>query len=75
MKINGELHQLWRADDHEGEILERFVTSTKAKNAALKFLRRALKRHRRPAETLTDRLRSDCAALKTLGHRDDREMR
>ena len=26
VKINGERHYLWRAGDHEGEFLERFVT-------------------------------------------------
>ena len=26
VKINGETHYLWRAVDHEGEVLERFVT-------------------------------------------------
>ena len=26
VKINGETHYLWRAVDHEGEVLESFVT-------------------------------------------------
>ena len=38
MKINGERHYLWRAVDHEGEVLESFVTTTRARKAALKFL-------------------------------------
>ena len=29
VKINGEQHYLWRAVDHEGEILESFVTRTR----------------------------------------------
>ena len=37
-KINGERHYLWRAVDHEGDVLESFVTKTCDKNAALKFL-------------------------------------
>ena len=29
VKINGEKHYLWRAVDHEGEVLESFVTKTR----------------------------------------------
>ena len=43
MKINGEQRYLWRAVDHEGEVLESFVTKTRDKKAALKFLRETLK--------------------------------
>ena len=74
VKINGETHYLWRAVDHEGEVLESFVTKTRDKAAALKFLKKALKRHGRPEEFVTDRLRSYGAALKALGRSDDREM-
>jgi putative transposase len=65
-KINGELHYLWRAVDHDGEVLESFVTKGRDKAAALKFLRKALKRHGRPKAILTDGLRSYSAALKDL---------
>ena len=41
VKINGVKHYLWRAVDHEGEVLESFVTKTRDKAAALKFLRKA----------------------------------
>jgi putative transposase len=37
VKINGETHYLWRTVDHEGEILESFVTKSRDLNAALKF--------------------------------------
>ena len=40
VKINGEHHYLWRAVDHDGEVLESFVTKTRDKKAALKFLRK-----------------------------------
>jgi len=40
VKINGERCYLWRAVDHEGEVLESFVTRTRDKKAALKFLRK-----------------------------------
>ena len=39
VKINGEKHYLWRAVDHEGEVLESFVPKTRDKKAALKFLK------------------------------------
>ena len=43
VKINGEMHYLWRAVDHEGEVLESFVTKTRDKKAALKFLKKPIK--------------------------------
>ena len=67
VKINGEQHYLWRAVDHEGEVLESFVTKTRDKRAALKFLRETLKGHGRTDEIVTDRLRSYGAALRVLG--------
>ena len=73
VKINGEQHYLWRAVDHEGEVLESFVTKTRDRRAALKFLRKTLKRHGRPDNIVTDRLRTYGAALKALGRGDDRE--
>ena len=42
MKINGEIHYLWRAVDHEGEVLEVFATKRRDRRAALKFLKRAM---------------------------------
>ena len=43
VKINGERHYLWRAVDHEGEVLEGFVTKTRDKTSALQFLRKAMR--------------------------------
>ena len=48
VKINGEMHYLWRAIDQEGEVLESYVTKTRDKAAALRFMKKALKRHVRP---------------------------
>jgi putative transposase len=42
VKINGETHYLWRAVDHEGEVLESFVTKRRDRKAALKFLRKTM---------------------------------
>lgn len=68
VRINGELHYLWRAVDHEGEILESYVTKTRDKAAALRFMKKALKRHGSPVELVTDGLRSYSAAMKDLGN-------
>jgi putative transposase len=67
VKINGERHYLWRAVDHEGEVLESFVTKTRDKAAALKFLRKSMKRHGQPEVVVTDCLRSYGAAMKEIG--------
>ena len=67
VKINGERHYLWRAVDHEGEILESFVTKTRDKKAALKFLKKTMRKHGRPEVIVTDLLRSYGAALKEIG--------
>ena len=67
VKINGDRHYLWRAVDHEGEVLENFVTKTRDKNAALKFLKKTMRRHGRAESLVTDKRRSYGAALKELG--------
>ena len=70
VKINGERHYLWRAVDHEGEVLESVVTKRRNKQAALKFLRKLMKRHGQAEEIVTDRFASYKAALRELGATD-----
>ncbi len=70
VKVNGEMRYLWRAVDHEGEILESYVTRTRDKSAALTFMKKALKRHGRPEAVVTDGLRSYPAAMRQLGNLD-----
>lgn len=74
IKINGEMHYLWRAVDHEGEVLESFATKARDKAAALKFMKRAMKRYGRPETIVTDGLRSYGAAMSELGNVDRREV-
>src|ERR1700752_1574977 len=74
VKINGEMRYLWRAVDHEGEVLESFVTKERDKAAALKFIKKAMKRHGRPKAITTDGLRSYKAALKEIGAADLQEI-
>jgi putative transposase len=70
VRINGKQKYLWRAVDHEGEILESYVTDTRDKAAALKFIKKAMKRHGRTRAIVTDRLRLYGAALKEIGAAD-----
>ena len=74
VKINGEMRYLWRAVDHEGEVLESYVTKTRDKEAALSFIERAMKRHGRPHTVVTDGLRSYGAAMKELGNVKHQEV-
>ena len=73
VKLNGEMVYLWRAVDQEGEILESYVTKTRDKDAALTFMRKALKRHGSPEAITTDGLRSYGAAMKALGNAQKQE--
>jgi putative transposase len=68
VEVNGEMRYLWRAVDHEGEVLESFVTKERDKAAALKFMQKALKRHGSPAAITADGLRFYKAAMSVLGN-------
>jgi len=74
VKINGERHYLWRALDHEGEVLESIVTKKRDKSAALTFLKKALKPNGRAEKIVTDGMRSYPAAMRELGNLNRREM-
>ena len=73
VKINGERHYLWRAVDHEGEVLESYVTKRRDRKAVLKFLRKTMKRFGPPHVIVTDKLRSYGAAMKVVGNADKQE--
>ena len=73
VKINGKQDYLWRAVDHEGEVLESFVTKRRNRNAALKFLKKVMRRNGAPKVITTDRLASYRAAMKVLGNEDKQE--
>jgi putative transposase len=74
VKINGEMHYLWRAVDQEGEILESYVTKTRDKDAAVRFIKRAMKRHGKVDTITTDGLRSYKAALHELNCVEKQEI-
>jgi len=75
VKINGEQHYLWRAVDHEGEVLESFVTKRRDKAAALAFLKKAMKRFGKPKTIVTDRLGSYKAAIREMNVTNKQETR
>jgi putative transposase len=63
LKINGQLHYLWRAVDQDGDVLDIFVQSHRDKKAAKKFFRKLLKGLRYlPSVIVTDKLWSYSAA-------------
>ena len=73
VRINGETHYLWRAVDHEGEVLEVFASKRRNRKAVLTFIKRAMKRYGRPRTIVTDRLRSYQAAMKVIGNTERQE--
>ena len=73
VRVNGETHYLWRAVDHEGEVLEVFATKRRDRKAALEFLKRVMKRYGRPGTIVTDRLRSYGAAMNVIGNTERQE--
>jgi putative transposase len=68
VRINGDAMYLWRAVDHEGEVLEVIVTKRRDCKAALRFIRKTMKRYGRPKVIVTDKLRSYRAAMKVIGN-------
>ena len=73
VKINGERHYLWRAVNHEGEVLESYVSKRRDRNAALKIIRKSMKRNGQPRIIVMDKLRSYGAAVMVIGNADWQE--
>ena len=74
MKVNGKLCYLWRAVDHEGEVLEAVVTAKRDKAGALKLLKRIMTKYGRPRTIVTDRLRAYPVAMQEIGAADRHEV-
>ena len=74
VKLNGEMVYLWRAVDYESQILESYITTTRYKDVALRFMKKALKRIGSPEVITTDGLRSYRAAMKELGNTEEQEV-
>ena len=75
VRINGTTHDLGRAVDHDGEVVEGCVTQRRDRRAARECLTRAMTRHGRPASIVTDRLPSYRAAMKVIGNAGGQETR
>src|SRR5580658_2817624 len=70
LKIDGRMVYLWRAVDAEGEVLDVLVQTRRNKRAALKLMRKLLKKYGfGPDKLVTDELRSYAAAASHLGMR------
>lgn len=68
LKIDGRMAYLWRGVDAEGEVLDLLVRAKRDKHAALKLMRKLLKKHGFvPDRIITDDLRSYGAAARDLG--------
>ena len=74
VKINGETFYLWRAVDHEGEVLEAYVSKHRNRKAALVFLKKIMKKYGAPIVIVTDRLKSYRAAMKIIGNESTQEV-
>jgi putative transposase len=73
VKVKAEMHYLWRAVDHECEVLGSFVNKRRDRKADLKFLRKSMKCYGPPYILVTGKLRSDSAAMNVIGNADRRE--
>ena len=74
VKVNGRLCYLWRALDHEGEVLEAVVTAKRDKGAALKLLKPIMKKYGAPRSVVTDGLRAYSAAMNEIGAANRHEV-
>src|ERR1700740_3744288 len=67
VRIAGERMYLWRAVDHEGEVLEMLVQRRRDSRAALRLIRKLLRKQGfAPKLLVTDKLRSCAAAFRRL---------
>ena len=68
IRIAGVRMYLWRAVDHEGEVLDMLVQRRRDTRAALRLMRKLLKKQGFPPKLLvTDKLRSYASAFRQLG--------
>jgi len=68
VKISGITHYLWRAVDHESEVLEVVATKRRDRQAASGFLKKLTKTYGRPHVVVTGKLRSCGAAIQVIGN-------
>jgi putative transposase len=67
IKINGKQHDLWRAVDQEGEVVDVYLQAKRDGAAAKRFFKRLLRSHGgEPRKIVTDKLRSYGVAHREL---------
>lgn len=67
LKINGKTHDLWRAVDQDGNVLDILVQSQRNKHTAKRFFRKLLKGLQSiPRVIITDKLKSYGAAKREI---------
>ena len=67
VNIQGRRQYLWRAVDQDGDVIDILVQSRRDRLAAARFFRKLLKgQGREPRRLITDKLRSDSAAHRTV---------
>lgn len=57
VKIGGKTRYLWRAVDHEGEVLDAVVAKKRDRSSAIKLLKKLMTHYGRPTAIVTHRLR------------------
>jgi len=68
VRIAGKRMYLWRAVDHEGEVLDMLIQCRRDSRAALRLMRKLLKKQGfAPKVLVTDKLRSYAATFRQLG--------
>jgi putative transposase len=67
VKINGKQHYLWRAVDHDGEVVDVYLQAKRDGAAAKRFFKRLLRSYGgEPRKIVTDKLRSYGVAHREL---------
>ena len=67
VKINGKQHNLWRAVDQDGEVVDVYLQAKRDGTTAKRFFKRVLKSHGgEPRKIVTDKLRSYNVAHRNL---------
>ena len=76
VRIAGKRMYLWRAGDHEGEVLEILVQRRRDRSAAVKLMRKLLRKQGfAPTRVTTDKLRSYGAAFRNRFRRRPAQVR
>ncbi|MGB6230231.1 MAG: DDE-type integrase/transposase/recombinase [Litorimonas sp.] len=74
VKINGETHCLWRTVDHEGHILDSYITRTREQFTVLRLFKKALNLHGKAETMVAEGRKSYLAAMREIGNSDCQGM-